>query len=71
MDVVSIINEKLKVWKIPLFISDIRPRPYREAKKKKKGLLARIFGTTEEIDVDSDDVIFEGEDVLEEMFEDD
>ena len=54
-----------------MFISDIRPRPYREAKKKKKGLLARIFGTTEEIDVDSDDVIFEGEDVLEEMFEDD
>jgi len=34
-------------------------------------LLARIFGTSEEIIVDSDGVIMEGEDLLEEMFEDD
>lgn len=65
------LNEKLKVWKIPKFHQDIRPRQWQEPKPKKKGLLARIFGTSEEIDVDSDGVIMEGEDLLEEMFEDD
>jgi len=64
-------KDKLKVWKIPTFRQDIRPRPWQEPKTKKKGLLARIFGTSGEIDVDSDGVIMEGEDLLEEMFEDD
>jgi len=62
-------KDKLKVWKIPTFRQDIRPRPWQEPKTKKKGLLARIFGTSEEIDVDRDGVIMEGEDLVEEMFE--
>ena len=40
-------KEKLKVWKIPLFISDIRPRPYFKREKKKVGLLARILGKSQ------------------------
>ena len=63
-------KDKLKVWEIVTFHQEIRPRPWQEPKTKKKGLLARIFGTSEEIDVDSDGVIMEGEDLLEEMFED-
>ena len=34
-------------------------------------MLARIFGISEEIYLDSDGAIMEGEDLLEEMFEDD
>jgi hypothetical protein len=57
-------KESLKVWKIPLFVSDIRPRLYVEPNKKKIGILQRIFGKSQipEYDISYGEDTWEQED---------